>query len=327
MWAGSALRPPACAQARRSAGAPDAPPCGCALAAMAGSLQLETMRRRSQAQRQLGAGGPPSRREHKRDAWRSHAGARANQSGYALLVVLLVLSVFILGLARVAINWKTAVQRERENRMIDHAREYRTAIKRYFHKYGRYPPDLNALTQKDGFGLRYLRQAWPDPLNTASTSDSAEGQGDGSWQIIHYGQAVTAEIVDQPPAAAASGGTTQGSVISGPKLSASPAPMQPAPSAPGFSTAATGATTLSGAPGSPGSGVGGGPIIGVASRNKQPAVHEFNGFATPNDWEFVYNFALDPSLRAGAPATGAAPGGVRGAGVQPGPGGGPGGGR
>lgn len=246
---------------------------------------------------------------------------RSAQSGYALLVVLLVLSVFLIGLSRVATNWKTAVQRERENRMIDHAREYRTAIKRYFHKYGRYPPDLNALTQKDGFGLRYLRQTWPDPLNTSPTSDGSDGQGDGSWQILHYGQAVIAEIVDQPPAAA-SGGSKQGSVIQGPNLGTQPAPA-PATIANDVLPSAVGGAPapLAGAPGSAAATAGGGPVIGVASRSKQPAIHEFNGFDTPNDWQFVYNYALDPSLRAGGtnatPPVGSSAGGVR---PAPGPG-------
>ena len=58
--------------------------------------------------------------------------------------------------------------------------------------------------------------------------------------------------------------------------------------------------------GGPGAGnaIGGGPVIGVASLNKLPAVHAFNGFDVPNDWQFVYNYALDPSLRAGVPGTG-----------------------
>lgn len=254
--------------------------------------------------------------------WRQmRSPARSAQNGYALLVVLLVLSVFLIGLSRVAVNWKTAVQRERENRMIDHAREYRTAIKRYFHKYGRYPPDLNALTQKDGFGLRYLRQAWPDPLNTSPASDGSAGQGDGSWQVLHYGQAVTAEIVDQPPAAA-SGGGQQGSVIQGPNLGTQPAsaPNAAASSALG-GLAGSNAAPMAGAPGSPAAAAGGGPIIGVASRNKLPGIHEFNGFDTPNDWQFVYNYALDPSLRAGgtnAPVP--APGSGSGARTTPGPG-------
>jgi len=242
-----------------------------------------------------------------------------------LLVVLLVFSLLVLSLAKAVPSWRTAIQRERENRMIDRAREYRTAIQRYFHKYGRYPPSLKVLAQKDGFGLRYLRQDWPDPLNRGDA---------GKWQVLHFGQAVTAEIVDQPPAAAQQTGLGG---IAGPNLGASPGPGTTAgPASPGIALggalgAAVGATMgatmgmpgggMPGAPGAapglasglgagptsgPGAGLGGGPVIGVASLSKQPAVHAFNGFDTPNKWQFVYNYALDPSLRApGAPATGA----------------------
>ena len=242
-----------------------------------------------------------------------------------MLVVLLVFSLLVLTLARAVPAWKTQIQRERENRMIDHAREYRMAIQRYFHKYGRYPPSLEVLAQKDGQGLRYLRQVWPDPLNS---------KGDGKWQVLHYGQAVTAEIVDQPPAAAQG---ARASGIAGPNLTASATtPGQAGPGgaamggalggALGAIVGATMGATLGmpgGMPGGvggaapapglasgvgagptsgPGAGIGGGPVIGVASLSKAPAVHAFNGFDTPNDWQFVYNFAMDPSLRAGVPA-------------------------
>ncbi|MGH9394454.1 MAG: type II secretion system protein, partial [Terriglobales bacterium] len=120
-------------------------------------------------------------------------GHPSREAGYALLVVLLALSVLVIGLAAAVPAWNTQIQREREARSIDHAREYRTAIKRYFHKNGRYPASLDVLLQKDGNGIRYLRQQWPDPLNL---------KADGAWQVLHYGQAVSAEIVDQPPAAA-----------------------------------------------------------------------------------------------------------------------------
>lgn len=256
------------------------------------------------------------------------------QEGYALLVILLVLSVFVLGLSRIALNMKTAIQREREARMIDHAREYREAIKRYFHKNGRYPASLDVLLQKDGNGIRYLRQQWPDPLNSSPTASGANGQGDGSWQILHYGQAVTAEIVDQPPQAA-SGSGSSGSAIAGPALAGPSTPGAGPMGQPSFANSTSGigfATAgqtpggvaggsggaMAGAPGSPAAAAGGGPVIGVASLNKEPAVHAFNGFDTPDHWQFVYNFALDPSLRAGGAMGVPGQTGAPGAGLTPG---------
>lgn len=250
---------------------------------------------------------------------------RGNQDGYALLVVLLALCVLVLVLARAVPAWKTAVQREREARMIDHAREYRMAIKRYFHKNGRYPASLEVLVQKDGNGIRYLRQPWPDPLNT-------KGGADGSWDLIHFGQAVSAEIVDQPPAAASGGSAAggKGGSSTGSSLEAGPSGTPPAPGALGMPVgtaaalaAGAGAGAGMGAPGAGISGPGGGPVIGVASKNTQAAVHSFNGFDTPHDWQFVYSYTMDPTLRAlgGAGQTGGAlPGGV----PQPKPSGGPG---
>lgn len=205
---------------------------------------------------------------------------RHGQDGYALLVILLALSVLVIVMARAVPSWKTEIQREREAREIDHARQYRMAIRRYYHAYGRYPPSLDALVQQDGKGQRYLRQEFADPLDL---------QGGGKFVLIHYGQAVTAEIVDQPPAAAKS---KQTGAIAGPELAA----------VAGASTTASGLGNGLGANTSGAAGTnqtGGGPIIGVVSANKQPAVHSFNGFGTPDHWQFVYNYAMDPSLRAG----------------------------
>lgn len=232
---------------------------------------------------------------------------RRGQDGYAIIVIMLALSVFVLGLAAAVPAWKTQIQREREARSIDHAREYRTAIKRYFHKNGRYPASIEVLLQKDGNGIRYLRQDWPDPLNA---------KADGAWQVLHFGEAVSAEIVDQPPAAASSSGTS-GPSLPGLTGGGGTTGFQGAGVGPGTSIAGGVGTQPPGAGqgmgqapgltgGGPGAGnaIGGGPVIGVASLNKLPAVHAFNGFDVPNDWQFVYNYALDPSLRAGVPGTG-----------------------
>ncbi len=234
---------------------------------------------------------------------RGHRQARRDD-GYALMAVLLALCFLVLMLAKAVPSWRTEIQREHEALMIDRAKQYRMAIKRYFHKNGRYPPDLDALVQHDGSGLRYLREKWPDPLNP---------QGNGAWQFIHYGQAVTAEIVGQPPQQAQKG---MGG-ISAPGLTAASGPTTAGPAGiPGLPSAgasggpgqAMGAGMTAGGPSSGAAGAG--PIIGVASLSKKPAVHEFNGFDTPDHWQFVYNFATDPSLRAGVPGMGGLPGGI-----------------
>lgn len=233
-----------------------------------------------------------------------------HQDGYALLVIMLALSMFVIMLAQVLPNWATEAKRLREQRAIDYGRQYRTSIQRYFHKNGRYPASIEVLVQHDASGLRYLRQPWQDPLvpaGAAASGTSASGQTDfNGWQVIHFGEAVDAEIVDQPPASmrASLGG------IAGPNLSGQPpAPLGQnpidrtgqagaganQPGTPGFGTPTGGPGMNSTAAGP--AGGGGGAVIGVAPLSKQPALHAFNGFDIPNDWQFVYNFAQDPTLR------------------------------
>ncbi|HVB40823.1 MAG TPA: hypothetical protein VNE83_07965 [Terriglobales bacterium] len=247
------------------------------------------------------------------------------EGGYALLVIMLALSVFVITLAQAMPRWATQIRREREARTIDYGRQYREAIARYFHKNGRYPASIDVLVQHDASGLRYLRQSWQDPLvpagaqGTSGTGSNAQQDVDG-WQVIHFGQAVAAEIVDQPPAAMASatGGIAGPNLTGAPTTGASGQTSSPgatsiAPAAPGAGAAGTGALGKGAmgagtpAPGQPAGG-GGGAVIGVEPLSKKPAVHAFNGFDIPNDWQFVYNYAQDPSLRGPAGATNGLPG-------------------
>ncbi len=228
---------------------------------------------------------------------------RRSQDGYALLVILLALCVLVIGLTKAAVSWGTQIRREREARMIDHARQYTEAIKRYYHSYGHYPPSIDAMLQEDTKGERYLRQEFLDPLNMADG---------GKFQLLRYGQTVPAEIVDQVPSAALSQSQQPGALGGG--LTGTQPPQNPSG---GTTAGSTGGGLSSGMSGGAGAnGIGSGPIIGVASLAKQPAVHAFNGFDAPNHWQFVYNYATDPSLRRGLP------GAVPGAHPQPKPSGG-----
>lgn len=269
---------------------------------------------------------------------------KRQDEGYALLVVLLMLSLLVLALAQAMPSWSVQIRREHEARAIDHARDYRTAIRRYFHQYGRYPPSLDVLLQQDGHGVRYLREAWNDPLvqgkDAPTDSHGRRVQTFHGWQVLHYGQAVTAEIVDQPPTAS----TGKKSAIAGPDLAGeesstgSSATLSPGHTLPplGGLSAGLGAGAMRGISGvggslgqagvdagstvgpssgglafgsGPGAGIGGGPVIGVVSPSAKLAVHAFNGFDQPDRWQFVYNFATDTTLRGAvtAPATGQRP--------------------
>ncbi|MGH9467843.1 MAG: type IV pilin protein [Terriglobales bacterium] len=232
----------------------------------------------------------------------SRTRSRRGQDGYALLVILLALCVLIIGLTKAVPSWTTQIRRERENRAIDHAEQYRVAIRRYYHTYGHYPPSLDALVQEDSRGQRYLRREFLDPLSLAAG---------GQFQVLHYGQSAADEIVGRIPPALqrqlqgfaplAQSGLTAPVPAAG---LTSPAQNPEAPGSPAGTPSVFASGTNANQPGA-------GPIVGVVSRDKQPAVHSFNGFDTPDHWQFVYDFATDRTLRPatpGAPGAPAAPG-------------------
>lgn len=135
---------------------------------------------------------------------RTHPERSRQQSGYALLVVLLVFSVFVISLAMAVPRWKTEIQRDHENMEIDRAHQYVEGIKRYYHKFGSYPPNLKRLEETNG--IHYLRQAWPDPLTS-----------DGKWKLLQYSDLKNGEVVGGGlglPGAGANG-TAGGSATTG----------------------------------------------------------------------------------------------------------------
>lgn len=107
---------------------------------------------------------------------------RRQQEGYALLIVMLIFSIFVISLAMAVPRWKTEIQRDRENMAIDRAHQYVEGIKRYYHKFGSYPPNLKRLEETNG--IHYLRQPWPDPLTP-----------DGKWKLLQFSDLKNGEIV------------------------------------------------------------------------------------------------------------------------------------
>lgn len=212
------------------------------------------------------------------------------QAGYALLVILLLFSLLALALATAVPAWTTAIKREREQASIDYAREYVMGIRRYYHKFGTYPPDLDRLKETDN--VHYLRHAWQDPLAK-----------DGKWRFVHPGDVE----IPRPP------GSPQGTGLEDLMQPASPAP--PSPSGQGFPSQAfpspipgmaSGATSgLSGMSGigaqggALGGGVGGQTMSGVAtisaanSRGMLPSVNL--GPLPPADGDVVGYFVLTPA--------------------------------
>lgn len=102
---------------------------------------------------------------------------KTGQQGYALLLVIFLATMMLLFATMAAPNIKTEGQREKEKEMIWRGRQYARAVKLYYRKMGHFPTSLDDLTKPKIGSLRFLRQAYKDPMNTQ----------DGSWRLIYVG--------------------------------------------------------------------------------------------------------------------------------------------
>ncbi len=101
---------------------------------------------------------------------------RCRQEGYAILTVMFFLTLLVLGTILVAPNVVTDAQRQKEEEMIWRGKQYVRGIRLYYAKLHRFPTQLEDL-YKPKTGIRFLRQAYKDPVNTT----------DGSWRLIYVG--------------------------------------------------------------------------------------------------------------------------------------------
>lgn len=104
---------------------------------------------------------------------------RKNEQGYALIVVSLMATLLLLSVITVAPSVRTENQREKEQEMIWRGKQYVRGIKLYYRKTGRFPTSLDDLTKPKTGSIRFMRQAYKDPMNRA----------DGAWRLIYVGPA------------------------------------------------------------------------------------------------------------------------------------------
>jgi len=105
-------------------------------------------------------------------------GPGASESGYALLVVLGMMLIMVVASTAAVMMTRTNARRQREEEMIWRGKQYTRAVRLYYHKTGHYPLQLDDLT-KGVPGVRFLRQSYKEPMNTA----------DGSWRLIYINAA------------------------------------------------------------------------------------------------------------------------------------------
>jgi hypothetical protein len=102
---------------------------------------------------------------------------RGRESGYALLLIMFFLALLGLSLAAAAPTVINTIQREKETEMIWRGKQYTRGIRLYYAKMKRLPGSLDDLTKPGAAGIRFMRQAYKDPMNRV----------DGSWRLIFLG--------------------------------------------------------------------------------------------------------------------------------------------
>jgi len=128
------------------------------------------------------------------------------ERGYAILLVLFLATLILLGTIAVAPNILTEGRRERETEMIWRGKQYIRGVKLYYRKTGKFPTSLDDLTKPKIGSLRFMRQAYKDPMNAK----------DGEWRLIYVGP--TGQLIGslkapqtlQLPRIQSVGGTPQG---------------------------------------------------------------------------------------------------------------------
>jgi len=107
---------------------------------------------------------------------RSVPKSKESWNGYALLLVMFFLALLVLTVAVVGPNILMQQRREKEVEMIWRGKQYVRGINCYYQKMHRFPTQLEDLYESKT-GIRFMRRAYKDPMNTK----------DGSWRLISVG--------------------------------------------------------------------------------------------------------------------------------------------
>lgn len=240
---------------------------------------------------------------------------KRREAGYGLLLVVFMTTVLLILAVAVAPNILSEGKREQEKEMIWRGKQYTRGVKLYYRKMGRFPTSLDDLTKPKIGSLRFMRQAYKDPMNKT----------DGSWRFIYVGAA--GQLIGslkpqqqnlQLPQAGGIG--TPVNALNGPGTTAAPAPGasgqtggQPGPGGPqpgpGGATAGTNPPGTTGAPVSADQNdsssspqpipsgdtptIMGGNIIGVGSKINKSSIIVYDHAKNYRLFEFIWDPSKD----------------------------------
>jgi hypothetical protein len=246
--------------------------------------------------------------------------ARRNQGGYALLMVVFFTALLLVSTIAVAPRVLTEGKRQREQEMIWRGKQYTRGIKLYYRKLGRFPNSLDDLTKPKIGNLRFMRQAYKDPMN----------KEDGTWRFIYVGPAgqligslkppqnplSIPTVAGQQPAGGSSAigsGTSSTSGFSAGNSQTGPGTLGTGTTAPGTSGSTTQTGTGQPPPGTVGGStdpsqiptgdtptIVGGNIIGVGSKVNESSIIVYETATNYRLFEFIWDPSKDMGFAGGA---------------------------
>ena len=250
---------------------------------------------------------------------------KPSEDGYMLIAVIFMLALFIIALSVAAPRVAKSIQREREIETMHRGKQYARAVKLYYRKFGRYPPNVDALVNTNE--IRFLRKKYVDPTTgkeewkpiavgmnktqaTGFFGQPIVGSGGGTGLSGSPGMAGT--LGGQSPSGSAFGnsGSTPGSSSSTLFNTSSTTPGQSTdPSATGTSAPTTdangnpippGSNSSTGSTAGPtGPTMGGLGVMGFSPNGTKLSIlvwHKKNHY---NEWEFFYDPQSDLTMLGG----------------------------
>ncbi len=243
------------------------------------------------------------------------------EQGYIMLSLLLMVALLIIAAAAVLPSIAFEIRRDREQELIHRGVQYSRAIRGYYKKFGRYPTRIEELESSNN--LRFLRKRYKDPITGQDFKLLHFGEVKMSFSAPLAGASNLngttslnnpAGFGSQPqPGGLPAGGGFAGQPTgfaaaakppSEPDAASTTDPNQAADSS--SSSPAAGASSSAGSKDSAGQQsnssssdklssqtFGGGPVVGVVSASKKDSIREFNHKKKYDEWQFIYDPAMD----------------------------------
>lgn len=212
----------------------------------------------------------------------SHCGT-AGRAGYALLVVMAMAALLLVALTAALPSVYQEAQREREAELIFRGNQYARAIALFHRQFQRFPTTIKELLQTNG--LRFLRQAYPDPMDPK-----------GKWRFIHANAAGV--LLDSK---------VRGLPSNAPGAPGGPSGMAQAHPGSGSGLSKSDSQTTSAFFG-PESGMIGAFIVGVAPTSHRESIRVWNNRTHYDEWEFLGIDLSVLGIPAGIPGQTGGPG-------------------